>query len=198
MSKKKNRSGNTKNITVTIPVEVTVQDTTENTSVEATNANDEVNAIDENTERNDLFIATDNVEYNEQTSNENPTEEVVAENTETKESIIETAAENTLPEEEKATSEPKVKQNKAVKRKTPTIEKAKSTKRVKLSGTSYHYFRNWLKELLRSNGISSAKFEKDEIGWNGNITIASNEKDQALKVLADYRTANSDVKDLWW
>jgi len=71
-------------------------------------------------------------------------------------------------------------------------------KRVKLVGTSYHYFRNWLKSVLRENEIQSAKFIKDPTGWNGHISIPEGDKEQALKVLAQYQIDNPDTKSLWW
>lgn len=71
-------------------------------------------------------------------------------------------------------------------------------KRVKLVGTSYHYFRKCLKSVLRSYEIQSAKFIKDATGWNGHITILENDKEKALKVLAQYQIDNTVTKILWW
>jgi len=79
-----------------------------------------------------------------------------------------------------------------------SLVKDNAVKRVRLTNTSYHYFRNWIKDLLRSNEINSAKFIKDSSGWNGHINILETELAKALEVLEQYRIDNADTKILWW
>lgn len=71
-------------------------------------------------------------------------------------------------------------------------------KKVKLADTSYHYFRNFVKGLLKSNGVGSARFVKNDSGWNGHIAVNMEQKAMAKEVLAKYKIDNPDVKDLWW
>jgi len=116
--------------------------------------------------------------------------EVIAENTENHELVVE-GNEPVIEVAQVAEVETK----KSSKKKG---DAAGTIKRVKLVGTSYHYFRNILKYLLRENEIQSAKFVKDAVGWHGYISIAESDKEQALKVFAQYRIDNPDTKELWW
>lgn len=86
-----------------------------------------------------------------------------------------------------------------------TLNKAKKSgsktatdKRVKLADSSYHYYRHFLKGLLRSNEVGSAKFKKNEEGWHGQISVLTSEKDFADKVLTQYKSDNPEIKELWW
>lgn len=90
---------------------------------------------------------------------------------------------------------PQVK-NEQVKKKPEQIKKeVKTTEMVVLCKTSYHYWRNWLKEILKDTG---AKFNKDEKGWKGSISITKTDIDKAKKLLTDYKTKNPETKELWW
>ena len=129
-------------------------------------------------------------------SNETATEtivevsEVIADNTENHELVTE-GNEPIKEVAQVAEVEPK----KSSKKKG---DAASTIKRVKLVGTSYHYFRNILKYLFRENEIQSAKFIKNAVGWHGYISIAEGDKEQSLKVFAQYQIDNPDVKALWW
>jgi len=90
------------------------------------------------------------------------------------------------------------KPKKSAKTKQAGTSSSNTVERIKLVGTSYHYFRNFLKYLFRENEITSAKFIKDEVGWKGYISIPANVKEPALKVLAQYQIDNPDTKTLWW
>ncbi len=117
--------------------------------------------------------------------------EVIAGNTENNELVVD--GNEVIVDAQVVEVEPK----KSSKKKSDTTTST-NVKRVKLVGTSYHYFRNWLKSVLRENEIQSAKFIKDSTGWNGHISILECDKEQALKVLAQYRIDNPDTKSLWW
>ncbi len=119
--------------------------------------------------------------------------EVIGENTENHELVVE----GNEPVIEEVAEVAEVEPKKSSKKKSDTTTST-NVKRVKLVGTSYHYFRNWLKSVLRENEIQSAKFIKDSTGWNGHISILECDKEQALKVLAQYRIDNPDTKSLWW
>ena len=117
--------------------------------------------------------------------------EVIAENTENHEVVVE-GNEPVIKDTQVEEVEPK----KSSKKKSDTTAST-IVKRVKLVGTSYHYFRNWLKSVFRENEIQSAKFIKDPTGWNGHISIPESDKEQALKVLAQYTIDNPETKPLW-
>ena len=61
--------------------------------------------------------------------------------------------------------------------------------RVDLGMTTYHYFRHWLKEVLKEAGVVSAKFEKSE-GYNGNITVVKSELANAKKAVDNWQKEN--------
>ena len=117
--------------------------------------------------------------------------EVIAGNTENNELVVD--GNEVIVDAQVVEVEPK----KSSKKKSDTTVST-IVKRVKLVGTSYHYFRNWLKSVFRENEIQSAKFIKDPTGWNGHISIPESDKEQALKVLAQYQIDNPDTKTLWW
>jgi len=118
--------------------------------------------------------------------------EVITDNTENLKPVIESnepAIEEVIPDSE-------AKPKKAGKK--LAINSNAGSERVTLVGTSYHYFRNWLKNTLRSGEIHTAKFIKNEADWNGCISIPENDKDAALKILEQYRVENPETKELWW
>ncbi len=118
--------------------------------------------------------------------------EVIADNTENIEQVVEVNE----PAVEEAIPGAEAKTKKAGKK--PAINSTAASERVKLVGISYHYFRSWIKQTLRSGGIQTAKFIKNEADWNGYISIPANDKEAALKILEQYRVENPDTKDLWW
>lgn len=119
--------------------------------------------------------------------------EMIADNIENLEPVVE----SNVPAIEEVIPVPEVKTKKAGKKHAVSDVKTDS-ERVKLVGTSYHYFRNWLKNTLRSGEIHTAKFIKNDADWNGYISIPSNDKEAALKIFDKYRVENPETKDLWW
>lgn len=65
-----------------------------------------------------------------------------------------------------------------------------------LGKTTYHYFRNFIRPLFKSNLIISAKFVKVE-GYNGHISISKAEKVKAAKLIADKVKADGSVDLIW-
>lgn len=64
--------------------------------------------------------------------------------------------------------------------------------------TTYYRWRYWVKEILASGGIKKYRFVKDEVGYNGNIAVDKQEADAAKKVLQNYKSKNTETKDMWW
>lgn len=71
-------------------------------------------------------------------------------------------------------------------------------KRVKLADSSYHYFRHFIKDLLETNEVKSARFKKNDEGWHGQISVLASEKESANMALTQYKADNPEIKDLWW
>lgn len=71
-------------------------------------------------------------------------------------------------------------------------------KRVKLADSSYHYFRHFIKDLLKTNEVKSARFKKNDEGWHGQISVLASEKESANMALTQYKSDNPEIKDLWW
>ena len=80
-----------------------------------------------------------------------------------------------------------------VKKPEQAKKEVKTTEMIVLCKTSYHYYRNWLRELLKD---AEPKFVKDEKGWKGSITVAKADVEKAKKLLADYKTKNPETKEL--
>ncbi len=70
-----------------------------------------------------------------------------------------------------------------------------STEIVLLCRCSYHYWRFWVSDILRD---TTAKFKRDEKGWDGNILVSKNELEKANNQLNSYKLNNPEIKDLWW
>ncbi len=105
----------------------------------------------------------------------------------------------------KATAGKKVATNKAVKpvtKKVGTVSKAIATgeKKIKLAATCYHYYRNWLKDFLRSyaGGVSSARFQKSPDSYDGHLVVLESEKAKGLKALEAWNKQNPDTKEMFW
>jgi len=131
--------------------------------------------------------------------------ELQTENIEADNTFIEVIAENAVELEATSLIENNVvKEEVVAEAQTNKSSKKKASddttkaKRVKFVGTSYHYFRNWLKQLFRENGIQSAKFIKNVEGWLGHISILESDKEPAIQVLNKYQVDNPDTKSLWW
>ena len=69
---------------------------------------------------------------------------------------------------------------------------------VDLFKTTYHYFRNWVKYILAEGKVNRFRFVKNETGYDGKISVSKSEVDTAKKVLAEYKTKNKDIADMWW
>lgn len=80
--------------------------------------------------------------------------------------------------------------------KTPPTNTKKEL--VVIGKTTYHYFRNWVKDILRDGKVEGFRFVKDEVGFNGTLQVDKKHEDKAKKVLATYREKNLDVVEMWW
>jgi hypothetical protein len=86
----------------------------------------------------------------------------------------------------------------AKKKAVVTSKSAATTKKVKLASSCYHYYRNWLKDFMRSHGVPSARFQKSEDSYDGHITVLENEKIKGLKALEAWNKENPDTKEMFW
>jgi hypothetical protein len=84
---------------------------------------------------------------------------------------------------------------KAVSKKT--AKNATSETSVHLAKTSYHFWRNWVKDILHNGKITSAKFVKENVGYDGAISVSSAEFSKAKAVLEKYKKDNADTVDMW-
>lgn len=71
-------------------------------------------------------------------------------------------------------------------------------KRINLFQSSYHFYRNSIKQILLKGKVNGFRFVKNEKDWNGFISIPPTEIEKAKKVLADYKTKNPDEVSMWW
>lgn len=94
----------------------------------------------------------------------------------------------------------KSKPEKTVQKKAVSIGKvvAANGKKIKLASSTYHYYRNWLAEFMRSHGVPSAKFQKSPESYNGHITVLEADKAKGLKALEQWSKQNPDTKELFW
>jgi len=74
----------------------------------------------------------------------------------------------------------------------------KTDNKIPLVASCYHYYRNWIKDWLHSNGVPSARFLKNSDSYNGYITVSESEKAPGLKALALWKKENPDSKELFW
>ena len=89
---------------------------------------------------------------------------------------------------------------------TPAKKKAVATskpaatndKKIKLAASCYHYYRNWLKDFMRSHGVASARFQKSPESYNGHIIVLESEKVKGLKALETWNKENADTKEMFW
>jgi hypothetical protein len=71
-------------------------------------------------------------------------------------------------------------------------------KKIKLAASCYHYYRNWLKEFMRSHGVSSARFQKSPDSYDGHITVLESEKVKGLKAFEIWNKENPNTKEMFW
>lgn len=77
-------------------------------------------------------------------------------------------------------------------------EEIAKEKKVTLAGSGYHYYRNWLRDFLRSHGVPSARFTKSPENYNGNITVLESEKEKGVLALEQWVTENPNIKEMFW
>jgi len=87
---------------------------------------------------------------------------------------------------------------KSVEKKAVSKSVATNEKKIKLAASCYHYYRNWLKDFMRSHGVSSARFQKSEESYDGHITVVESEKAKGLKALEQWNKENPDTKEMFW
>ncbi len=75
---------------------------------------------------------------------------------------------------------------------------ATNSKKIKLAASCYHYYRNWLKDFMRSHGVPSARFQKSPDSYDGHITVLESEKVKGLKALETWNKENPDTKEIFW
>jgi len=210
MTKKKSakNKANTKPVAdqATLIEESTIVPETENIQEDAelVNASEETLELSEIPDNIEEYVEMEPTELIQAISPENVVE-LQTENIEADNAVIEVIAENSVEQETTSLIEnnvvieevmAEVQPNKSSKKKAAAD--TNKVKRLKFVGTSYHYFRNWLKQLFRENGIMSAKFIKNSEGWLGHISILESDKDPAIEVLNKYQLDNPDTKALWW
>jgi len=131
-------------------------------------------------------------------------EQPVTENvTEHPKEVVATESVTKVENKPKAKTEKKAaatKSAKPVTKKVATVGKELSIggKKIKLAATCYHYYRNWLKEFMRSHGVTSARFQKSPESYDGHLTVLETEKSKGIKVLEQWQKEHPDTKELFW
>ena len=74
----------------------------------------------------------------------------------------------------------------------------KKNEMVNIFKTCYHYYRNWIREILTTGKVDKFRFVKDEIGYTGEIAVNKPEVEKAKKVLKEYKAKNPNTVDMWW
>jgi len=69
---------------------------------------------------------------------------------------------------------------------------------VEIFRTNYHRYRHHIRFILLEGKVNGFRFVKDEIGWTGRIAVDKPEVAKAKLVLADYKTNNPEIVDMWW
>jgi len=140
---------------------------------------------------------------------ETPTKKVEAAAAKSKPKKVEAAAAKSKPKKVETgaakskkveAAEAKSKPEKVAQKKAVSNVKSVSVngKKVKLAASTYHYYRNWLAEFMRSHGVPSAKFQKSPESYEGHITVTETEKAKGLKALEQWSKQNPDTKELFW
>jgi hypothetical protein len=110
----------------------------------------------------------------------------------------------TTPAKKKAVSKKPAQAKKAIattpakKKSVATSKPAAGAKKIKLASSCYHYYRNWLKDFMRSHGVPSARFQKSEDSYDGHIVVLETEKAKGLKALETWNKENPDTKEMFW
>lgn len=68
--------------------------------------------------------------------------------------------------------------------------------KVALAKCSYHYYRNWVKDILTEAGHSPS-FKKEKESYDGTIFISVSELLDAKKTLNNYVKENPNVVEMW-
>lgn len=76
----------------------------------------------------------------------------------------------------------------------PVVEN--SLEVVEVATTTYHYWRNWVKDIARDGSVISAKFVKGE-GYNGTITVVKSEVSKLKEVFTKYQKENPGIIAMW-
>lgn len=121
------------------------------------------------------------------------TDTVIVENVPTSEPNA-AVVENGVVTEEATVPEDKVK--KAPKKTGNATTPAE--KKIQIAASCYHYYRNWLRDWLRSHNVPSARFQKSPESYDGHITVLESEKEHAIAALELWKTENPDVKEMFW
>ncbi len=89
---------------------------------------------------------------------------------------------------------------KPVTKKPATVGKELSIggKKIKLAATCYHYYRNFLKDFMRSKGVKSIKFSKAADSYKGHLLVLESDQQKGLQALAQWNKENPDTKELFW
>ncbi|OJW82082.1 MAG: hypothetical protein BGO69_15910 [Bacteroidetes bacterium 46-16] len=70
------------------------------------------------------------------------------------------------------------------------------TEPIAVAKTTYHFWRNWVKDIASS--VKGARFAKEKVGYNGVITVPDDaSKTKLLKALETWKKKNTDTVDLW-
>jgi len=112
---------------------------------------------------------------------------------------VEVAAAKTKPKKAEAAAAKSKPENVAQKKAVSNVKSVSvNGKKIKLAASTYHYYRNWLAEFMRSHGVPSAKFQKSPTSYEGHIMISETEKAKGLKALEQWSKQNPDTKELFW
>ena len=106
---------------------------------------------------------------------------------------------NTMATSKKATAktETKLTTNPSTKKVEAKVEPVVlSNTFVAVSKTTYHYWRGFCKSHLAENNIT-AKFKKEDTGYNGTISVLSSQVVAAKKVMDKWRKDNPGTVDIF-
>jgi hypothetical protein len=135
--------------------------------------------------------------------NENADQPVTENVTENPANVVATESATKGVSKSKAKTEKKVvasKSAKPVAKKVATAAKPSTTgeKKIRLADTCYHYYRNFLKDFMRSHGVGSVRFVKAPENYSGYLSTIESQKAAGLKALERWTKENPDTKELFW
>ncbi len=87
--------------------------------------------------------------------------------------------------------------NKKNEKKVAAVAAPKKIEMINIFKTTYGYYR-WYKNILANGGVEKYRFVKEDGSYNGKIAVAKSEVEKAKKILAEYKTQNPDMVDMWW